>query len=147
MPPWTRALPVLRSLLLAATIVAVPALASGTLTGVYTADLIAADFQNAPEGAPLDRMTGKWKITFKDDGTFTVEQNEAMHVTGKYSVNGDELTLTDIGGDFACRGAHSPDGVYRVERDATNLRLTLVRDAECEGRSGVLTAKPFTAAK
>jgi hypothetical protein len=116
------------------------------LTGSYTTTLTTADLK-APPNMPVEKMTGTWTVTFTADGHYTVKQNDAGHVSGTYVRKGDEVTLTDSSGEFACTEGDDPSGVYRVTMTGGAVTFTMVKDAACPGRAAVLTAKSFQAAR
>jgi len=72
--------------------------------------------------------------TINADGTFTVDLNHDRKpdVTGKYTVSGDSVTISDVHGKTpkACKGP----ATYKFSRpDKDNLQFTLVSD-ECKLR-------------
>jgi hypothetical protein len=116
------------------------------LIGSYSSTLTSADLK-VPAGLPVDQMAGTWTVTFTADGRYTVKQNDAGHVSGTYVRKGDEVTLTDASGEFACTKGDDPSGVYRVAMAGGAVTFTKVKDASCPGRAAVLTAKAFQAAQ
>jgi hypothetical protein len=124
---------------------ATPTLAQSGIAGVYTMTLSPADLKGV-NGPPAEKMAGTWIVTFTADGTYSVRQNNTDHVKGTYTSEGDEVTMTDTEGDFACKGDELY-GVYRFQRDSHSLRLTKIKDDECAGRAAVLTLKPFSETK
>jgi hypothetical protein len=119
--------------------------AQTSLPGAYTATVAVSDLKGVP-GPQAEKMAGTWTVAFAADGTYTVRQGETEHVQGKYTIAGDEITMNDAHGDFACVGDEL-EGVYRVRREGTMLTLTKVKDDSCQGRAVILTAKAFVEAK
>ncbi len=122
--------------------------AAQDLSGTYTASLSAADVK-LPAGVqiPAAAMVGTWSITFGPDRSYSVKHDDAEHVTGKYTMSGDEIQFNDVSGDYACKGGDAPEGVYRVKVDGATLTFTKVKDDECPGRVAAMTPKSFTAVK
>jgi hypothetical protein len=132
----------------AITLLAVPGTAQQDLSGTYSATLSADDVK-LPAGAqiPSTAVVGIWSITFGPDSTYSVKQDDVEHVTGKYTMDGDEIQFNDASGDFACKGGDAPEGVYRLKTEGATLTFTKVKDDECPGRVATLTPKPFTAVR
>ncbi len=116
-------------------------IAQSTLAGVYKTTLAAADLPGAPPDA-VEKMAGAWTVTFSPDGTFSVQHGADEHVKGTYTSSGDDFTLTDASGDFACLGAET-QGVYRITRSGPSAKFTTVKDDACAGRAAILSAKAF----
>lgn len=119
--------------------------AQTSLPGAYSATVAVSDLKGVP-GPQAEKMAGTWTVAFAADGTYTVRQGETEHVQGKYRIAGDEITMNDAHGDFACVGDEL-EGVYRVRREGTMLTLTKVRDDSCQGRAVILSAKAFVESK
>ena len=115
--------------------------AQATLAGAYTATVAVSDLKGVP-GPQAEKMAGTWTVAFAADGTYTVRQGDTEHVQGKYTIDGDQVTMNDAHGDFACVGDEL-EGIYRVRREGAMLTLTKVRDDSCQGRAVILTAKAF----
>jgi hypothetical protein len=115
-----------------------------SLVGTYAATLHVEDVK-IPAGSeiPTAQIAGEWSVAFGADHTYSVKQNNIEQVTGTYTLQGDELELTDTSGEFACKGGDAPQGVYRVKLDGPALTFTKVKDEECAGRVATITAKPF----
>ena len=120
-------------------------IAQSTLAGVYRTTLSAADLPGAPPGA-AEKMAGAWTVTFGPDGTYSVRHDGEEHVKGSYTSSGDQFTLSDASGDFACLGDDA-QGVYRVTRTGTSAKFSVVKDAACAGRAAILSAKGFEQVK
>jgi hypothetical protein len=122
--------------------------AAQDLSGTYAVTLSPDDVK-IPAGAqiPPAAMVGTWSITFGADRTYSVKHDDVEHVTGKYTMNGDEIQFNDASGDYACKGGNAPEGVYRAKTEGATLTFTKVKDDECPGRVVTLTPKPFTAVK
>lgn len=75
------------------------------------------------------------KIVLKmENGGYAVDfgNNGTTEVNGKYTMDGNQITIEDIDGTNACVGKK---GIYEVEVNATNLILTRISD-DCQGRGG-----------
>lgn len=77
-------------------------------------------------GTWTNRFGTVWAI--KSDGTFDVDLNhdQKRDAWGRYSVNGDALTIMGIGGVMPkdCKG----NGVYRFTRGRDTLRFSRLHD-------------------
>jgi hypothetical protein len=129
------------------TLIGLPA-AAQSLNGTYSVTL-APDDVKIPDGGqiPPDAIVGTWSVTFTSDHTYRVTHEGKEHVTGKYTIEGDEIAFTDLDGDYACKGGDSPGGMYRVKMNGDMVTFTKVKDDECPGRVATMTPKPFTVVK
>lgn len=66
-----------------------------SLSGTYIATITKQD---------SFRFSGEWKITFTDDGHYTVVRNGALKVEGIYTLMQDQLEITDRSGPYMCTG-------------------------------------------
>jgi hypothetical protein len=125
-----------------------PASAEQSLAGTYAVTLTIDDVKlPAGSGIPAASMAGEWTITFGADHTYSVRHNNAEHVTGTFTLKGDELELNDTAGDYACKGGDAPQGIYRVRIDGPTVTFTKLKDEECPGRVATMTPKPFQLVK
>jgi len=100
----------------------------------YTTTIAAGDI---PAGAPADaaaQLVGAWTIAFGNNGHALVTFNGRQVVDAPFTVNGNELVLTEDTGEYACNSTAR----YTWHATATELHLTKVEDA-CNGRALVLT--------
>jgi hypothetical protein len=106
------------------------ALAAGTLSGTYKAKI----HTTALHG----EVNGNWTIAFKS-GAYTVTDNGAAVIHGKYTIKGDTVTLHDKSGRDACPAP----GTYRFTLTGNALKFTRVSDSnpQCIGRVTVLGGK------
>ncbi|HWF34715.1 MAG TPA: hypothetical protein VG295_05075 [Solirubrobacteraceae bacterium] len=106
------------------------ALAAGTLSGTYRTKI----HTSALGGA----VNGTWTLAFKS-GAYTVTDNGAVVIHGRYTITGDKITLRDKSGKDACPGS----GTYKFALTANKLKFTRVRDPKpaCVGRVTVLAGK------
>jgi hypothetical protein len=106
------------------------AIAAGTLSGTYRTKI----HTSALHGA----VNGTWTINFKS-GAYTVTDDGAAVIHGKYSIKGDKITLTDKGGKDACPAS----GTYKFTLAGNKLKFTRVSDSNpaCVGRVTVLAGK------
>ena len=124
--------------------------------GTYITDIATSD---APADVrPASRrpfLRGRFKITFSD-GHYVI-QSRGVSSGGDYEINGDQLTMTDTWGAFACQ-ATQPGEVEETYETATfwwrvtrrTLRLQPTKSGEqlrypneCVGRTFVLTRQPW----
>ena len=79
--------------------------------------------------------TFKAQLTLEDNNTYLADlgMDVSINVRGNYTLEGDQITIMDTGGDNAC--ADGKVGVYKYRVNATELLMTMVSD-DCEGRSG-----------
>jgi hypothetical protein len=106
------------------------ALAAGTLSGTYKTKI----HTSALGGA----VNGTWTIKFKS-GAYTVTDNGATVIHGKYKLKGSKITLTDKSGKDACPAP----GTYSYKLSGKTLKFTKVSDSNpaCVGRVTVLGGK------
>ena len=77
----------------------------------------------------------KTKISFTAEGDYSVDfgTDGQANVLGKYIMEGDKVTLWDVGGEFAC-----PDqvkGTYQVKFEGETMHVVALEDP-CEPRRG-----------
>lgn len=130
------------TVLFAALILARAGWAQHPLTGSFEVTLASGDVKAVP-AAMAPKMVGKWVVRFAAGGRYEVLQNGSPHVKGTFAQAGDQITLMDDDGDFACKGGDAPEGIYKVTLAQSMLTLTKVKDEECPGRVATLTARPF----
>jgi hypothetical protein len=106
------------------------ALAAGTLSGTYKTKIHTTALQGA--------VNGTWTIAFKS-GAYTVTDNGATVIHGKYTIKTDKITLTDKSGKDACPAP----GTYKFTLSGNKLKFTKVSDSNpaCIGRVTVLGGK------
>jgi hypothetical protein len=80
-------------------------------------------------------------LTFGDNGQFKVMKGDKLAVEGEYSVQGEQLRLTDKQGPFAC-GNGQETGTYTWKYEGDSLTLTKVSDP-CEGRSQAISGNAW----
>ena len=113
-------------------------MADGFPHGTYTTTMVAGDL---PAGAPADMATqlvGPWVLAFGDNGHALVSLSGRQVVDATYSSSGNELTLGQDTGEYACNS----NARYTWHAAGGELHLTKVEDT-CVGRSVVLTAHPL----
>lgn len=105
---------------------------TATLIGASSAS--AADF---PAGSySLSGVT----LSFDGNGHFRGSQKDTVKVEGDYTVQGDQLKVTDRSGPWACPAEQT--GVYRWKSEGDTLTLSKITDA-CADRVGSLTPHPW----
>lgn len=89
--------------------------------------------------------TGTLTLSFASNGSFTsVDNVNGINVTGTYSTNGNQLTITDTGGTSSCTaGQATGTYTYSVGGSGTTLTLTKVSDS-CTGRTTAVDGRTFT---
>jgi steroid delta-isomerase-like uncharacterized protein len=119
------------------------AAAPGIRPGVYYARL--------QPNNPLGVDGGYYAVGFGEDGSYTISwygtnlsqlqagESGMGGVLGTYSVDGGEITLTDVEGFAACTEAEGVTGVYRFTAIGDLLRLTKVDDT-CGARAHVVSS-------
>jgi len=131
-PRWTLGLPALFFVLTACLSPSEPPDLGEFPTGNYTVTFTEAD-DVTPE------IVGTWSVVWRIDGDFIIGFEGDALVQGEFSVDGNQVTLTDRDGPGRC-----PDsGTYEWAFQDPELTLSLVSDS-CESRSEVLTTKPWT---
>lgn len=111
---------------------------SGPYIGVWSAELT---LQELGEAAADTRYAGTFRLELREDGTYETHQELDGTATGEYSAApGDFLVFKeDTGCDY--NDNFSGTSVYRWSVDGDELTLTLVRPETggCTGRSDTLT--------
>ncbi|MGH7025666.1 MAG: hypothetical protein ACREEB_19060 [Caulobacteraceae bacterium] len=77
-------------------------------------------------------------ITFGDNGRVSVNKDGVLEVEGAYSVNGDQIQLTDERGPWACTKPGEQTGAYRWKSDHGQLSFTKVADACTDRANSIL---------
>jgi hypothetical protein len=95
---------------------------------------VAADF---PAGAYVAHKS--ITLTFDAQGQFHVNDGKGTQVSGRYTVKGDQLELTDTEGPWACTKTGEQSGTYTWKYAGSVLTLTKVTDS-CQDRVGTLAA-------
>lgn len=85
------------------------------------------------------------KVTLKENGTYTVDfgADGTGEIEGKYTIDGNKITLEDTGGPNACP---NQKGVYTFAITENINTMTRVSDA-CDGRGGPEGKMVFTRMK
>jgi hypothetical protein len=92
---------------------------------------VAADF---PPGTYEARDLS---VTFDGKGQYTLSQGGILKVSGTYTVQGDEIDVTDKTGPWTCP-KDKRTGSYHWQTTLTGLEFSKIAD-ECEGRSVPMT--------
>src|SRR5215813_10841875 len=88
--------------------------------------------------------SGEFTVAFRGDGTYRVSEKGDAVVDGSYTVESDQITLTDKQGRYACVG--EGPGKYTWKQNGQTLAFTKIDDS-CPGREKVLTTRPLTKAE
>jgi hypothetical protein len=120
---------------------AVPA-AHADFSGLtITLNITSDDVTSLPADTQL-ALIGTWTIAFDNNGGYAVGKDNTVTAYGLWQSSGTQITMTDVGGPFACTGDQAT-GVYNVDSDGTNFGFTTVSD-DCQGREFLMTVHRFT---
>jgi steroid delta-isomerase-like uncharacterized protein len=117
-----------------------PVTGSEGLVGAYRVKL--------PNKGDLGISAGYYRVTFYEDNRYTIDwapqqsQDGMVGVNGHYTLNEDQIVLTDDSGFAACTPEQGAMGSYQWSLSGANLTLTPLEDT-CEGRVYVLSSKAF----
>lgn len=87
-------------------------------------------------------LIGTWTIAFADNGGYAAGKDNTVTAAGLWQLNGNELTLTDTDGPFACTGDQAT-GTYAISTDGSTYAFTSIDDT-CQGRMFLLTVHRFS---
>lgn len=87
-------------------------------------------------------VIGTWTIAFDDNGGYAVGKDNTVTAYGQWQLNGNELTLTDLGGPLPCTGDQAT-GTYAISFDGSSYAFTSIDDT-CQGRVFLMTVHRFT---
>ncbi|HEY5317512.1 MAG TPA: hypothetical protein VIJ20_05995 [Solirubrobacteraceae bacterium] len=104
------------------------ALGAGTLSGTYKTKIHTSALRG--------QLNGTWTIAF-ERGAYTVTDDGAAVIHGKYTIRGRDITLRDKSGKDACPAP----GTYKFTLSGDKLKFTKLSDpkAACVGRVTVLS--------
>jgi hypothetical protein len=95
----------------------------------------------ADEFPPGTYVSKDLAVTFDGKGHYQLSQSGTLKVSGTYTVQGDEIDLTDTSGPWTCpKGQRT--GSYHWEPTLTGIAFTKMTD-DCDGRSSPMTAAPW----
>jgi hypothetical protein len=80
-------------------------------------------------------LVGTHRITFTSNATWNLVLNGVSVVTGRFSVSGSQISITDVGGNYSCSqlGPAYATGTYTWSLDGSTLSFVVVSD-NCTGR-------------
>lgn len=107
--------------------------------GLTCAGLAGSAF--AAEFPPGTYLARDLAITFDGKGHYSLSQKGTLKVSGDYTVNGDEIDLTDKTGPWTCPKDRR-SGSYHWETTDNGLAFTTMTD-ECSQRSSPMTASTW----
>lgn len=81
-------------------------------------------------------------LTFDAKGRFRVNDGKTTQVTGRYTVRGSQLALTDEKGPWSCTKPGEQTGTYTWKYDDSELTFAKVAD-QCGDRVASLTASTW----
>jgi len=111
-------------------------LAIAVCSSLAAGSALAADF---PVGTYTDSGI---TLVFDGNGHYHGSEKNVMKVEGDYSVNGDQLQITDKSGPWACTKPAEHTGTYRWKAEGNVLTFSKVADA-CKGRVGSLAPRTW----
>lgn len=89
-------------------------------------------------GFPTGTYTHNQFVTeYREDGTFTMWENDEITTEGTYSVKGDEVTWKDS----FCDAENAGSASYKWSADDQGLSFELIGEELCEGRRDSLSVK------
>ena len=127
--------------------------AGGELQGAYAVSISEEDVPLSLIGSAA--LQGAWTVRFNDDGSYTIErQDVGLVVMGSFSVEADEVTITDESGLLSCTneqpiGVTGPTATYVWQKAGDPLTLESSDDT-CATRQVLLSTRalaPFIACR
>jgi hypothetical protein len=112
-------------------------------SGVTLTVNVASDDVAALDPSVQVALIGTWTIAFDDNGGYAVGKDNTVTAYGTWQLNGNELTLTDLGGSLSCSGDQAT-GTYAISYDGSTYAFTSIDDT-CQGRVFLMTVHRFTA--
>jgi hypothetical protein len=100
------------------------------------ATLCACSSEEFPTGTYIN---GQFVTEYRDDGTFTMWDNDKISTEGTYTVKGDEVTWKDS----FCDAENAGSATYKWFADDQGLRFELIGEDLCQGRRDSLSVKWF----
>lgn len=91
--------------------------------------------------APAAFLEGRWTMEIQADADIFVTHESGGNVRGVASVDGDEITIRDIGGPLACTSPQQ-SGTYRWTETDAAVTFSVVSDG-CDGRRFVMLYDPW----
>jgi hypothetical protein len=82
------------------------------------------------------------QIDYSANGTYRIFDSRQTYVDGRYEIDGDVITMTDVGGEYGCKGDTNP-GKYRWSADGTSVKFDLIADT-CDARRTAMLESPFS---
>ena len=84
------------------------------------------------EGFPTGTYSHNQYVSeYRDDGTFTMWENDEIVTEGTYSVEGDELTWIQ---DSFCDAENAGSATYKWSADENGVSFELIGEDLCDGR-------------
>ncbi|HET8522022.1 MAG TPA: hypothetical protein VFL82_02240 [Thermomicrobiales bacterium] len=115
-----------------------------TLQGDYTIGINKDDVPKDLAGGPS--LIGQWRVSFAADGSYHMDRLDVgTLVTGTFTVQGNQITITDTGGLMSCSNADAATGdqgdvstgTYEFTQSEKRLSLT-PKDDGCASRKLIL---------
>jgi hypothetical protein len=111
------------------------------LTTMISASAIADDLSGGPFPYGLLEIRGH-SMEMSKDGKFRIYSSSTTFVEGTFETNGYEITITDRGGEYACRGEGMNPGSYHWTVHDQGLYLMLIED-QCTARRSAFLEGPL----
>jgi hypothetical protein len=82
------------------------------------------------------------QIDYYENGTYKIFDSRQTYVDGRYALDGHVITMTDVGGEYGCKGDTNP-GKYRWSADEASIKFELIDD-RCDARRTAMLESPFS---
>jgi hypothetical protein len=82
------------------------------------------------------------QIDYYENGTYRIFDSRQTYVDGRYELDGHVITMTDVGGQYGCKGDTNP-GKYRWSADEASIKFELIDD-RCDARRTAMLESPFS---
>jgi len=83
-----------------------------------------------------------YPMEMNEAGKFRIYSGATTFAEGTFRVEGNKMTITDTGGQYACRGKSLNPGIYTWAMRNNELHLTLIKD-NCGARRTAFLEAPL----
>jgi len=83
-----------------------------------------------------------YPMEMNEEGKFRIYSGAMTFAEGTFRIEGDRMTITDVGGQYACRGKRMNPGNYIWAVRDNELHLTLIKD-NCGARRTAFLEAPL----
>lgn len=118
------------------------------LKGTFILILMAlwAPCASSQESSHIQFPLGAYKIRsaqvdYYANGTYKIFDSRQVYVLGRYKIDGNVITMTDVGGEYGCKGDTNP-AKYKWSSDGKSVKFILIED-RCEARRAAMLESPF----